>query len=32
MCGTEDSLMFTQYVQYITQFKSHTLCVVQQTF
>ena len=31
MCGTEDSLMLSQYVCYSRQFKSHKICVMQQT-
>jgi len=30
MCGTADSLMFTQYVLYSRQFNADTICVVQQ--
>jgi len=31
MCGTEDSLKLSKYVWYSRQFKSHKICVVQQT-
>ena len=31
MCGTADSLMPTQYVQYSRQLNAHTVCVVQKT-